>query len=70
MLPSYEHQGSVGLSAKIVQQFTNLQTSFQQQTAALGAALGASTNLNSNIVNYDILSSNLFLYFNYYKLFV
>lgn len=48
---NYEHQGLVGLSSVMVQQqLANLQTSFQQQIAALGAALGASTNSASPLV--------------------
>ena len=41
----------------VQQQLANLQTSFQQQIAALGATLGASTNLNSSTMNFDIPSS-------------
>ena len=38
----------------MVQQLANLQTSFQQQIAAPGTALGASTNINSSTMNFDI----------------
>lgn len=45
----------------IQQQLANLQASFQQQIAAFGAALGASTNLDQSAGNSGI-QSDLLMY--------
>lgn len=57
----YEQYGSAGISLATVQQLANLQASFQQQIAALGVALSASTHLGQSAVNSGV-SSDLPMY--------